>query len=77
MIRQQKFLTSLIKKLESEDGCNEVLKNIELVRQKITSPENMVVHLATNVDKLQMKFPDLLKPWEELLPTDKVSVRRE
>ncbi|XP_046995924.1 uncharacterized protein C05D11.1-like isoform X1 [Schistocerca americana] len=77
MIRQHKFLTSLIEKLDSREKCSEVINEMEKARQLLTDPGNMVVHLSTNVDQLVTKYPDPVKPWEKLLPEDKTPAKKQ
>ncbi|XP_067002472.2 uncharacterized protein C05D11.1 [Anabrus simplex] len=76
MLRQHKFLTSLIEKLESKDSCQEVLDEIESIRNIITDPENMVIHMSTNVEKLVSECGDPVKPWSALLPSNKNPVKK-
>jgi hypothetical protein len=76
MLRQHKFLTALIEKLDSKEKCREVLNEIEAVRLIITDPANIVIHLAADVDRLADKLGDLVQPWRKVLPADKVAVKK-
>ena len=71
-MRQQKFLTSLIEKLGTEDGSKAVTSDLEKVRQIITSPNNVVLHLAANLEDLpiHVKPDDPVTILSELLPSD-------
>eukprot|EP00092_Neocalanus_flemingeri_P035801 GFUD01038981.1.p1 GENE.GFUD01038981.1~~GFUD01038981.1.p1 ORF type:complete len:1002 (+),score=290.69 GFUD01038981.1:52-3057(+) len=57
MIRQQKFLKNLLKRLESSP--NEVLNDLEQVRFYLTKPSNIMVHMATDLGILK----DPMSPW--------------
>lgn len=71
LLRQQKFLTTIVEKLGTEEGSKAVISDLEKVRQIITSPNNVVLHLAANLENL----PDHVKPDDpvailsELLPS--------
>jgi len=62
MIRQQKFLKTLLKKLECSP--NEVINDLEQVRFYLTKPANMLVHMATDLGLLK----DPMSPWLSFLP---------
>ena len=62
MIRQQKFLKELIKRLDCSP--NDVIQELEEVRFHLTKPANMLVHMATDLALLT----DPAKPWAGLLP---------
>ena len=62
MIRQQIFLKTLRKKLDCSP--NEVLRDLEEVRFYMTTPSNMMVHMATDLTVL--KSP--LAAWSTFLP---------
>ena len=62
MIRQQIFLKNLRKKLDCSP--NEVLKDLEEVRFYMTSPQNMMVHMAA--DLTTVKSPQ--EAWSTFLP---------
>jgi Zn-dependent M16 (insulinase) family peptidase len=62
MIRQQKFLKALLKKIECSP--NEVIKDLEEVRFYLTKPSNMLVHMATDLGLLK----DPMSAWLSLLP---------
>ncbi|GLH01355.1 Presequence protease, mitochondrial [Gryllus bimaculatus] len=77
MLRQHQFLTSLIEKLDSEETQREVLDEIDQIRRLITNPENLVIHLATNIDQLVSKIGDPVKPWLNLLPGDSTVIKKK
>lgn len=62
MIKQQKFLKSLLKRLECSP--NEVIQDFEEVRFHLTKPANMLAHMAGDLSSL--KSP--MDPWDKLLP---------
>jgi hypothetical protein len=77
MLRQHKFLTALIEKLDSKVKCERVLNEITTVHQIITDPASIVIHLAANVDQLADKVGDLVQPWRNVLPADKVAEKNK
>lgn len=77
MLRQHKFLTALIEKLDSKEKCEHVLNEIKSVHQIITDPASIVIHLAANVDQLANKIGDLVQPWRNVLPADKVAEKKK
>ena len=77
MLRQHKFLTALIEKLDTSTTCEQVLKEIEAVRQHITDPTNIVVHMAAHVDQLASRVGDLVQPWGNMLPADKTPFKKK
>nr|CAD7417578.1 unnamed protein product [Timema cristinae] len=66
MLRQHKFLTSLLERLESPAMSQKVLQELEEVRAVLTQPANIVVHLAADMDKLP---GDPAEPWAQMLPS--------
>ena len=62
MIRQQQFLKALLKKLDC--SANEILSDLEEVRFHMTTPQNMMVYMATDLGQLQ----DPMAPWATFLP---------
>lgn len=77
MLRQHKFLTALMEKLDSKEKCEHVLNEIKSVHQIITDPASIVIHLAANVDQLANKVGDLVQPWRNVLPSDKVAEKKK
>ncbi|XP_069695441.1 uncharacterized protein C05D11.1-like [Periplaneta americana] len=74
MLRQHKFLSALMERLEQGE---QVLCEIEAVRQIITDPCNIVIHLAANVDQLVSKLGDPVEPWKKVLPVGKTAVKKK
>ncbi|XP_076754478.1 uncharacterized protein C05D11.1 [Xylocopa sonorina] len=69
MLRQQKFLNSVLERLNDETGQKEVISEIESVRKILTTPKNMVLYMATNVDKLTAQIPNVYSSWNTHFPT--------
>lgn len=65
MLKQQKFLTSLLEKLDSEASC-EVIDTMFKIRSIITDPTNIVLYFAGGLD--QLKSP--VGPIKEFLPVE-------
>ncbi|XP_020299019.1 uncharacterized protein YOL098C-like [Pseudomyrmex gracilis] len=49
-------------------GEKKVLEEIKYVRKTMTSPQNMFVYMAVNVDKLTKHVPDVYAPWNKFFP---------
>ncbi|KAK0087176.1 hypothetical protein PV325_001628 [Microctonus aethiopoides] len=65
LLRQQQFLTKLIGRLNTNEGQNEVISEIEAIMKQLTLGNNMVLYIASNVDKLSTQVPDLYTPWAD------------
>lgn len=63
MLRQQKFLSDIIERLNDDAGKKEIMVEIESVRKTLTSLKNMVLYMAVNVEKLTVQFPNIYAPW--------------
>lgn len=63
-IRQQKFLKQLLKTLKSNPRS--VQDELTRIRNLMTSPDNMLVHVALNKDKVDVA--QIHKPWLNLIP---------
>nr|CAH7739234.1 unnamed protein product [Callosobruchus chinensis] len=53
VLQQNRFLTEIIEKLDTEAGGKEILEKMETLRKIITDPENFVLYLAGNLDYLK------------------------
>ncbi|XP_043257873.1 uncharacterized protein C05D11.1-like [Colletes gigas] len=75
MLRQHKFLTNVLDRLNDEKRQKEILSEIEFVRKVLTMPKNMALYMATNVDKLTVQVQNVYNPWNthfsELATSDK------
>lgn len=65
-LRQQQFLTKLMEQLTTVDGQKKIINDIENVRNILTSGNNIMCHISTNVDKLSNQVNDLYTPWNIL-----------
>lgn len=65
ILRQQKFLTKMIERLNNESSEQEVIAEIESVRKVLTSTENVVLYIAANVDKLSAEVENVYTPWND------------
>ncbi|KAK2579672.1 hypothetical protein KPH14_011595 [Odynerus spinipes] len=65
LLRQQKFLTKMIERLNDESSEQEVKAEIESVRKILTSTRNMVLYMAANVDKLAAEVDNVYAPWND------------
>ncbi|KAI1290107.1 hypothetical protein HDE_08397 [Halotydeus destructor] len=74
MFRQQNFLTEVMQKLETNPQS--VLAQLDELRELITSPENLTIHIALNATKVceALKTDDLVSQWStKFLPEKLVS----
>ncbi|KAF3427311.1 hypothetical protein E2986_02562 [Frieseomelitta varia] len=69
ILRQQKFLNNILERLNDETGQKEIISEIESVREVLTTPKNMVLYMATNVDKLTAQVPNVYSPWNTYFST--------
>lgn len=60
VVKQHRFLTSLIEKLKTEDGAKEALADFLAFRDALCKPENIRVQVAGNIYE---KLSDPLSPW--------------
>uniref|UniRef100_A0A224ZBQ4 Zn dependent peptidase n=1 Tax=Rhipicephalus zambeziensis TaxID=60191 RepID=A0A224ZBQ4_9ACAR len=60
MLRQQTFLYELLRQLKADPS--KVIKNLMEVKEFLTRPENVTVHMAANIEKLSL-HGDLRTPW--------------
>ncbi|KAL1123834.1 hypothetical protein AAG570_001605 [Ranatra chinensis] len=75
VLRQYKFLTAMLESLEDEAKAPDVLSDLEALREVITRPQNMVVHMVANLDILSKLYPDPAKVWSNLLPKNIIPTR--
>uniref|UniRef100_A0A1B6DB00 Peptidase M16C associated domain-containing protein n=1 Tax=Clastoptera arizonana TaxID=38151 RepID=A0A1B6DB00_9HEMI len=77
VLRQYKFLTNMLDRLNNPDECNQVLAEIDTVRQIVTHPSNIVIHHAANLDLLAAKVSDPADLWKQVLPYTKSPVKNK
>ncbi|XP_011314165.1 uncharacterized protein C05D11.1 [Fopius arisanus] len=64
LMRQQMFLTKIVEKLGSDGQA--VVAEIEKIVKSLTDGGNVLIYIATNVDKLKNYVKDLYSPWNVL-----------
>lgn len=74
ILKQEKFLNALLERLVTEE--EEVLKELEEVRQAIVAPERVTIHMATNLERLAVHM-DPLEPWADFVEDRKTNVGKE
>lgn len=67
MMKQYKFLSALLEKLEKPDEAQKIIEDLEKVRGIITRGDSVALHVATNWSKLSESGMDLLTPWKTLV----------
>lgn len=65
MLRQHKFLTIVLEKLEKPETAKLVIDDLNKVREIITDAKNVAIHLAADWKRLSL-LPDLATPWMRL-----------
>ena len=68
MLRQPKFLSSLVEKLQSADETTSLLSDIAAARQALTTPSSLRVFLAGNIDSFSKS--ELFDPWMDFTSSD-------
>ncbi|XP_032814630.1 uncharacterized protein C05D11.1-like [Petromyzon marinus] len=76
MIRQQRFLTDLLKRLETDP--KQVIADMERVAEVVMSAENLRVHVSADVGWLAAEFPQPQQPWLDgsLFPQAEITATR-
>ena len=52
MLRQHKFLTGLLTKLDKEDTAQQVLEDLKRLQTFLTKPANLRIHMAASTSSL-------------------------
>ncbi|XP_033227850.1 uncharacterized protein C05D11.1-like [Belonocnema kinseyi] len=65
LLRQQKFLTQMMERMNTVQGQKEVVAEINDLRKILTSTNSMALYMAVNVDKLVAQNPDVYSPWKQ------------
>ncbi|GAB0090020.1 Peptidase_M16 domain-containing protein [Sergentomyia squamirostris] len=77
MLRQHKFLTGVLERLETPEGAAAVVADLNRLRDAITKADNIAVHVAADWAKLAQIVPDLNAPWMEIArPEDVLNLRQ-
>ncbi|XP_073987977.1 uncharacterized protein C05D11.1-like [Rhodnius prolixus] len=67
-LAQQKFLTEMLSSLNDAEKSQKILRDLEYLREILTSPENMTIHLAANLDMLNEVCQEAAEAWIGILP---------
>ncbi|XP_049294284.1 uncharacterized protein C05D11.1-like [Anopheles funestus] len=67
LLKQSKFLTSLLEMLEKPESANTVIENLNKTRAIITQPENIAIHMAADWNVMKDLGIDLIAPWKRLV----------
>ena len=62
LVNQQCFLKNILKKIDR--SANKVISDLEEVRYHLTTPSNMMVNMATDLNILT----NPMEPWQKFLP---------
>lgn len=76
IIKQQKFLESLIKQLDGEETAEKVINKLNKVREIITRPENLGLHIAADWEEMAKLQINLEAPWAKLVPLEGASKKQ-
>ncbi|VVC45099.1 Peptidase M16, C-terminal,Metalloenzyme, LuxS/M16 peptidase-like,Peptidase M16, N-terminal [Cinara cedri] len=69
-LRQYNFLTYLQKQIETDEGFNEILQDLNTVKKMFIEPNNIKMHLAADIDNLCKIKPDAPSLLTKLFPAD-------
>lgn len=67
MLKQHKFLNSLLESIEKPDEAKLVLADLNALRDHITQPKNMAIHLTADWSKMEKLNIDLTGPWAKII----------
>lgn len=70
MLRQQKFLNSILKQLEDPETAQLVINDLNSVRNYVTQSKNIGIHIAANLNKISNNGQNLSKPWLKFINTE-------
>ncbi|XP_063704870.1 uncharacterized protein C05D11.1-like [Culicoides brevitarsis] len=74
LLKQQKFLNSVLQKLEKPESAQTVIDDLEAIRKTITNGANVGLHLAADWEKLSKLGFDLAKPFANIVK-EKIEVK--
>uniref|UniRef100_A0A1L8DTH1 Putative zn2+-dependent endopeptidase insulinase superfamily protein n=1 Tax=Nyssomyia neivai TaxID=330878 RepID=A0A1L8DTH1_9DIPT len=66
MLRQHKFLTALLERMDTSEGAAGVVDDLNWVRYEVTRAKNIAIHVAADWMRLGEIVPDLNAPWKEI-----------
>lgn len=70
LLKQSKFLASLLELLEKPESVNTVIENLNKTRSVITLPENLAIHMAADWSAMEGLGIDLVEPWKRLVQSN-------
>lgn len=76
LLKQQKFLSALIEQLDNEQSTEKVINKLNKVREIITRPENLGLHIAADWEEMAKLQVDLEAPWAKLVPSEGASEKQ-
>lgn len=76
MLHQQKYLTALLERLDIIDSAQAIIDDLCKLRQELTTPNTMSIHIAANWTKLSGLNIDLTTPWLNLTKEKSTKTRR-
>lgn len=76
MLKQQKFLNSLLEKIDKVELADAIIDDLNSIRKILVDPKNIGLHIAADFNKLAESKDELIKPWNkivelELCPAEK------
>lgn len=66
MLKQHKFLSGVLERLDNPEQAKTVIEDLNTIREIITRPTNMAIHLAADFEKIAAQGIDLMEPWNRL-----------
>lgn len=68
MLQQHRFLTSVLEKLDTENGAADVINDLNNLRSEILSPNRLGIYVAGDWAKIKaLEDIDLVQPWASLV----------
>lgn len=58
----------MLSSLNDAEKSQKILRDLEYLREILTSPENMTIHLAANLDMLNEVCQEAAEAWIGILP---------
>ncbi|EAT39319.1 AAEL008862-PA [Aedes aegypti] len=77
LLKQQKFLSTLIEQLDNEQGAEKVINKLNKVREIITQPKNLGLHIAADWEEMAKLQIDLEAPWSKLVKSEVNDLKKE
>lgn len=77
MLYQQKFLTTILTKLNDPETAQNVVADLNQLRNIITSTKNLALHVAADWHKMSSLNIDLNTPWKLIAKSDEAPCREK